>query len=673
MELLGKIHASQWATAKAYFNTPANIHAVKLSRHVIATLGDVKAKPRLHSFIKINNSIYAMSNQDYLGSGSYGAVKIIQNEAGENFALKIEQISADSDLVIANIKKALELKILKKIKDPHSQKYLKGYRERYFDPKKSKNKEIQKDHIEIRGHRQIIGKRYTVTSLIQGQDLSKHPEMNVYHPIPNAVYYDDNFICTMEYFKRLHVALQITKALKSIHERGILHGDFKPSNLMYFESQEGISIFPVDYGMSFLLKRKGFFEKLTRKKRSTPPLESKICARHYRAPEVSLGNRITKASDIYSLGVILGSDLELPHHLSAPLIAENPNDRPSCEGIIKMLKAEIALINTESKVIAERIDDVFMTYFSPFCIQTSFVNAANQLLCRFSNLTYANNDRAYYAIKNVFTQYNIVLNDEGHPHFAIDLYANRHIFTNIPELSIIHQKIQNQLRKMSQASDFFTRIAAAKRELSALPSSCAIFNFISKKDLKAIYHELKGYKLEIEEQMWEMGTLHDIPILMSLKSPINISITYREGDFALLIKPKPNLGLPDHCWQIDTTAPTEYTIEIPRGLTRSPKFFNIGQFSASLAEIESPIGRLTHALLPLAISASSDEYPSNNANVASSSIPCSSSTAPVPFSFLSKPNTLLLRYSDSYSSFIDTEKENQYLASDSHSSSPSIR
>lgn len=656
MERLGKIHASQWSAAKAYFNDPANVHAVKLSRRLLARLSDIKAKPRLHSFIKINNTLYAMSHQTYLGSGSYGAVKLIQNEAGENFALKIEQIAADANLTHKNIKKQIELKILKKIKDPQNQKYLKGYHERHFEQRESKIKEIEHGKIIPQGNLHIIGKRYTVTSLIPGTDLSQHPEINVLQSDLNPQGYEDNFTCTMPWHKRLQVAIQITRALKLIHERGILHGDFKPSNLMYFENSKGIFIFPIDYGMSYLLKRKGFLGKLTRKKRSTPPLESKICARFYRAPEVIQGNRITKASDLYSLGVILKYDLELPSHVFAALLNENPNDRPSCETIIKTLKSEMVTLNTSSQLIADKINDVIQTFILPKDIETSIVADSNQLHCRFMHLHELRNEHAYHAISHVFAEHDIVFNDESPSDFTIPLYDNHSIFLDPEKAILIKNDIQSRLEKMANVAEFFARIIEAKAHLSILTKSSALSQLISQKDLKEIYRMLVDSRLELEEDMWAMKPHSDLPLPLLLTAQVHAQITYHQQHFNLLIKTKLTHKLPGQWWRIDTIAP----IAIQRGLARSPEIFDLTKLGSSLSEIKKPIARTKASF-----------------NIAASTA-CSSSAAPAPRS-ITKPGTALLfssldysnpdsSYLDPNSSYIETEKENQYQGYSSQSS-----
>ncbi len=82
--------------------------------------------------------------------------------------------------------------------------------------------------------------------------------------------------------------LQICSALDYIHQRGIIHFDLKPGNIMVNE-QEYIKI--LDFGLA---SRISGSEKITAK----GTLE-------YMAPEMLLGERVDSRADLYSLGIIL--------------------------------------------------------------------------------------------------------------------------------------------------------------------------------------------------------------------------------------------------------------------------------------------------------------------------------------------------------------------------------
>jgi dual specificity tyrosine-phosphorylation-regulated kinase 2/3/4 len=85
------------------------------------------------------------------------------------------------------------------------------------------------------------------------------------------------------------VARECAIALKFVHEHNVIHGDIKPENILFTDSQrESVKI--IDFGCSC------FVSKL---------LFSYIQSRYYRAPEVILGLQYGTAIDIWSLGCVL--------------------------------------------------------------------------------------------------------------------------------------------------------------------------------------------------------------------------------------------------------------------------------------------------------------------------------------------------------------------------------
>ncbi|MBI2790688.1 MAG: protein kinase [Gammaproteobacteria bacterium] len=518
MNLLGKIQAAEWAKAKEFFNHPRNKHEIKFSKKRNPRYAKTKHPENFHSFIKIKNTIYAMANHEYIGEGNFGAVKIIQNETGENFALKIEKIILDIDMNMVNKQRATELKILSKIKDPHNQRYLKGYTE-------------------------YNGKRYTVTSLIEGEDLTKHPEI------------------ARTYFKKLMVALQATKALKMIHDHDILHGDFKPSNLMYFEDENGIKIYPVDYGMSFLLKKHTLLTKLARKKRTTLPLEYDVCAPFYRAPEVEEGNCINKKSDIYSLGIILETDIELPPEIYLPLLNEDQSKRPSCNKFIKFLKLEIKNVNKRSIGIAKIIMNLFKHLTSTTDVQFTVLNKKNILQCKFNNMSSEKNSDIFYAIKIVFKNYEISFDGNDSGILNIDLDENKEILLNNDSVIDILHHINIQRTKMSQISQFFERIKQARTTLKSLNEPQELFSQISKRNILSIYDYLLRNKIELEDELWETAN-EILPIYVKLRANTLITIAQHEGAFHLVITPDSENLIPLR-WQLDAPIPIKCGSEIP--------------------------------------------------------------------------------------------------------------
>ena len=89
---------------------------------------------------------------------------------------------------------------------------------------------------------------------------------------------------------RLHIALEIAKALEYIHEQKIIHRDIKPENI---HITSGGTVKLMDFGIAktqdLTLTRPGFTM-------GTP---------YYMAPEQVMGRDVTYLADMYSFGILL--------------------------------------------------------------------------------------------------------------------------------------------------------------------------------------------------------------------------------------------------------------------------------------------------------------------------------------------------------------------------------
>src|SRR5262249_48959240 len=94
---------------------------------------------------------------------------------------------------------------------------------------------------------------------------------------------------------------RLLAALSHIHARGVVHGDVKPSNILFARRARGTpaakDLRLVDFGLSFTL---GTSEETAR---GTP---------RYMAPEVLRGAPPDAASDLFSLGAVLRSLRDAP-------------------------------------------------------------------------------------------------------------------------------------------------------------------------------------------------------------------------------------------------------------------------------------------------------------------------------------------------------------------------
>ncbi|MGN1137912.1 MAG: Stk1 family PASTA domain-containing Ser/Thr kinase [Ruminococcus sp.] len=95
----------------------------------------------------------------------------------------------------------------------------------------------------------------------------------------------------LEWQEALHLTTQILKALQHAHDKGIVHRDIKPQNIMLL--QDG-TIKVTDFGIARMTD--------TATKTMT---EHAIGSVHYIAPEQAKGSRTDGKSDIYSVGVML--------------------------------------------------------------------------------------------------------------------------------------------------------------------------------------------------------------------------------------------------------------------------------------------------------------------------------------------------------------------------------
>ncbi len=156
------------------------------------------------------------------------------------------------------------------------------------------------------------------------------------------------------------IAAQIAAVLTDVHRVDIVHRDIKPANVMLVD---GGLVKVLDFGIA-ILRGAGALPRLTQ-------IDRTVGTPAYMSPEQCLGQAVTSASDIYSLGCLLcelltgdvpfhgTTDVPLrAHHLQSPapsvrarragipagvdalvtaMLAKDPRARPSAEAVYEAL------------------------------------------------------------------------------------------------------------------------------------------------------------------------------------------------------------------------------------------------------------------------------------------------------------------------------------------------
>lgn len=316
-----KVSKEEWDRAEAYFAQDFSNNP-----HLDPTKMKKSKGPNSRSFIKVGDEIYVMASRQCfdkekhvkLGEGAFGKVKVVQARNGDNFAVKVEGRGARGD-------QDAETKI-GKILD-----FVKGEAERNLAYAK-----------EFKG-KFTIQKLYTVMQLKKGNELFKELYLD-----PNAQQRSGKFNETQS----LIIALKACKSIDELHKLNIIHSDIKPENFMSNVHGNMITIGAIDFGLSSILE----------------PGQEAIYSDHsygtqlYMAPEVNaLESRgpfpYSKASDVYSLGVMLKDDLQMPRHIYEKMLTRDPGSRATLSEVMNDLATELSkqkgLDDEARKVIAE--------------------------------------------------------------------------------------------------------------------------------------------------------------------------------------------------------------------------------------------------------------------------------------------------------------------------------
>ncbi|MCL2057059.1 MAG: Stk1 family PASTA domain-containing Ser/Thr kinase [Oscillospiraceae bacterium] len=133
----------------------------------------------------------------------------------------------------------------------------------------------------------------------------------------------------------VHFSLQILRALQHAHDKGIVHRDIKPHNIMLLENGE---IKVTDFGIARFARSE--VRTIT---------DRAIGSVHYISPEQAMGDNTDEKSDIYSVGVMLFEMLtgRLPFEADTAVSVA-----------IKQIQAKAALPRSINPDIPEGLEDI---------------------------------------------------------------------------------------------------------------------------------------------------------------------------------------------------------------------------------------------------------------------------------------------------------------------------
>lgn len=288
------IPQAHFAAAQHYFdNTPG---AVKYSK---------KVNGMPYSFVKVEGQAYASGYR--LGAGAFGIVRMSENAAHENFALKVEGHG------INDLDRS-ESDILKLV----------GYHYGFAERQLEKNITFSTGVNSVETDKKL----YKVMKLLEGNDL-----IDEIYTINEGDYEYKN---TLTQTQSLIIAIKSCQNLMKLHDLRIIHRDIKPENMKAKIVGNDITISYMDFGLSVILPPDHIIHP--KKEIAGSPM--------YMAPEIyneanpmASKGEASFASDVYALGTIFQEDLQLPAAVCEPMLKHNPRERISLKEAMNNLVA----------------------------------------------------------------------------------------------------------------------------------------------------------------------------------------------------------------------------------------------------------------------------------------------------------------------------------------------
>ncbi len=156
------------------------------------------------------------------------------------------------------------------------------------------------------------------------------------------------YVGNMNLQRRIDAVYDIAKTVQEVHNKGIIHQDISPYNIIIGHDRAHL----IDFGLS-RIKGKTYSEQLDKLLREN-------CSPEYGSPEQKKGKTATETSDIYALGKVLYFalnaietkkfgvvDYGAPYAKEEKLLSataeratmKNPSQRPTIEGFIDLIHA----------------------------------------------------------------------------------------------------------------------------------------------------------------------------------------------------------------------------------------------------------------------------------------------------------------------------------------------
>lgn len=159
-------------------------------------------------------------------------------------------------------------------------------------------------------------------NIVQVYDFDFNEELGIYYmvmeyingPTLKSMLKND----PLPYTEMAKIGAAIANALDYAHQRGMVHRDVKPANIMFIEEQEPVL---TDFGIAKMITLSGLTAS-----------GAMVGTPAYMAPEVGMGKAGTAHSDLYSLGVVLYQIVtgHLPFTSETPMgmVMQHINDAP---------------------------------------------------------------------------------------------------------------------------------------------------------------------------------------------------------------------------------------------------------------------------------------------------------------------------------------------------------